>query len=276
MTGDDTTVLLTEQVDRVRLITFNRPEKRNAWSDELSVAYAAALADADRDPAVRVIVVAAAGSTFCVGGDMEDLKTFAAERTFARKNVRRSAPWETTRVRKPVVAAIQGACAGIGFAHALACDVRFAAMDARFTTTYARRGLPAESGVAWLLPRVIGMSAAVDLLLSARVIGAAEAMRLGLVAQVIEGDEVLSEALRYAHDLARSCSPKAMQTIKEQLWAGQETVSFELSAVSADQLAERFLTDSDDVMEGVSSFVEKRPPEFGSLPRPDPPAATKA
>ena len=260
-------VLLTEQIERVRVITFNRPEQRNSWSDSLGAAYATALAAADNDPSVRVIVVAAAGSTFCVGGDMADLKDFAAEGTFERSGVRRPAPWETTTIRKPVVAAIQGACAGIGLAHALACDVRFAAADARFTTTYARRGLPAESGVAWLLPRLIGVSAAADLLLSARVIGAVEARQLGLVAKVVDTDNtVLDAALSYAHDLARSCSPKAMQAIKEQLCSGLQTASFELSAKSADQLAEQFLTSGGDVMEGVTSFVEKRAPEFSPLP----------
>ena len=266
MSAGASAVLLMQDHGRVRCITFNRPDRRNAWSDELSAAYAVALAEADRDPGVRAIVVAAEGPSFCVGGDMADLKSFAANRTFSRPDIVRSVPWQTTAVRKPVIAAVQGGCAGVGLAHALTCDVRFAAADARFATSYARRGLPAESGTAWLLSRVVGVGAASDLLLSGRVIGAQEALQLGLVNRVVPAGEVVTEALGYAQDIAQSCSPAAMQTIKQQLWEALAEESFEVSATMADQLAERFLAEEDDVAEGVQSFIEKRPPEFGALP----------
>lgn len=261
-------VLVTRQIGFVRELTLNRPEHRNAWSDELNAAYRQALRAADDDPDVRAIVLAAAGPTFCVGGDIADLEEFAAAGTFARSGVERSLPWDTTMIRKPVLAAIQGACAGIGFAHALTCDVRFAAGDARFATAYSRVGLPAESGAAWLLPRLIGVSSALDLLLSGRVVEVDEALSLGLVTRVIRDEPVLDATLRYAHELAERCSPRAMQAIKEQVWSGLGVTSFEAAAFDADRLAEQFLTENDDVVEGIASFKNKRLPQFAPLPRP--------
>ena len=273
MTGRDdgegasvTPLVLVSQEGAVRTLTFNRPEQRNAWSDELNVAYADALRSADVDPSVRAIVIGAAGPHFCVGGDMGDLKTFASEKSFRREGVRRAEPWETTTIRKPVIAAVQGACAGIGFAHVLTCDVRFAAADARFATSYARRGLPAESGMAWLLPRLVGAARAADLLLSGRLVQVDEAFEMGLVTAVVRDEPVLNAAVRYAQDLATNCSPTAMLAIKQQIWSGLASGpnDFRDSARAADLLAESALA-SPDVLEGVASFVEKRSPQFVSF-----------
>ena len=261
-----TPLVLSSQAGAVRTLTLNRPAQHNAWSDELNVAYADALRLADGDPSVRAIVIGAAGRHFCVGGDMADLQTFSAEGSFRREGIRRAEPWETTTIRKPVVAAVQGACAGVGFAHVLTCDVRFAADDSRFTTSYARRGLPAESGMAWLLPRLVGTARASDLLLSGRVVRANEAFEMGLLTAVVRDEPVLDAAMRYAHDLAANCSPAAMFAIKRQIWSGigGEPDAFRDSARAADSLAESALA-TPDLLEGVASFVEKRSPQFTSL-----------
>ncbi len=125
-------------------------------------------------------------------------------------------------IPKPVVAAVNGACAGLGLVHALMCDLRFAAADAKFTTAFARRGLVAEHGISWLLPRLVGPSRALDLLMSARVVLGEEAGAMGLVDRVVAREEVVGEALAYARDLAAKCSPTSMAVMKRQIWAALE------------------------------------------------------
>lgn len=259
-------LVLYERLDGVGLLTLNRPDNRNAWSDALGTDYVTALRRADRDQEVRAIVVTGAGRSFCVGGDVGDLQAFAQGRTFDTEQGPRTPAWTTTTVSKPVIAAVNGACAGIGLAQALMCDLRIASADARFTTAYARRGLPAESGMAWILPRLIGTAAAMDLLLSARVVDASEAERLGLVNWVTRDESVVDCALDYARELARNCAPRAMAAIKKQLWESLSATSLAEAARRADLLAEAFLATGDDVMEGVRSFLERRPPNFAPLP----------
>ena len=249
----------------VEVLTLNRPERRNAWTDQLSIDYVDALRDAERDQAVRAIVVTGAGRSFCVGGDVEDLEVFVHGRTFETEGPRRQPAWLTTTIGKPVIAAINGACAGIGLAQALTCDIRIAAAAARFTTAYARRGLPAESGLAWLLPRMIGVPAALDLLVSARLVEADEAERLGLVHRVARGEDVLEAAVRYATDLADHCSPEAMATIKHQIWEELGGDALRAASDRADELAESAISASPDVLEGIRSFVERRSPSFAPL-----------
>jgi len=146
---------------------------------------------------------------------------------------------------------------------ALQCDVRFAASQAKFTTAFARRGLIAEYGVAWLLPRIIGQSAASDLLISGRVFDAAEALRLGLVNAVVDRDEVLDTAITYARDLAANVSPASMATIKEQLRRYQ-TVSLDEAVADSTELM-RQSGEGPDFREGVDSYLEGRPPAFAPL-----------
>jgi enoyl-CoA hydratase/carnithine racemase len=163
-----------------------------------------------------------------------------------------------------VIGAINGACAGIGLVQALMCDVRFAAERARFSTAFARRGLAAEYNLAWVLPRLVGVENAMDLLLSARTFDADEAQRLGVVSRVVGDDEVLDAARDYARDLAMNCSPTAMATIRHQVYtdldAGFED-AMRRSARVMDEFASR-----PDLREGVASFVERRPPNFEPLP----------
>ena len=245
----------------VLLLTWNRPERNNGWTVDLEEAYFQALIDASANPDVRVIVVTGAGRSFCPGLDMHALSAATGGTPMA---TRRRWPMNFSRhVPKPVIAAVNGACAGIGFIQAVASDLRFASTAAKFTTAFARRGLPAENSISWMLPRLIGSANALDLLLSARVVQADEALQLGLVNRVVEPDELLPVTLAYARDLAANCSPNAMAAIKRQVLDDWERTSEESRLTALVTVSE--LTAGADFAEGVASFTEKRAPMFAGL-----------
>jgi enoyl-CoA hydratase/carnithine racemase len=252
-------VVLAERRDGVLVLTLNRPARLNAWTRELEELYFSLLADADGDPEVRAIVVTGAGPGFCAGGDMDEL-SHQASGGQADAHPSMSFPLS---VRKPMIAAINGACAGVGFVQALYCDVRFAAADAKLTTSFARRGLPAEYGVAWLLPRLIGAGRASDLLLSGRVLTGEEASRIGLVEFVTARDQLLGEATGYARDIATHCSPSALADIKRQIRDGA-TADFAASYERAEADLASAST-RPDFAEGIGSFIERREPRFPPL-----------
>jgi enoyl-CoA hydratase/carnithine racemase len=218
------------------------------------------LAAADTDPAVRAGVLTGAGTSFCPGMDMGRLAEVAGR----PMDISARRPQYAPRLfRKPLIAAINGACAGIGLTQALMCDVRFAARGARFCTAFARRGLGAEYGMSWVLPRYVGVGNALDLLLSGRIFEADEARDLGLVNRVTDPGEVLPAAREYARDLARNCSPTAMATIRHQVLADLDA-SFE-EACRRSYAVMQVLNSGPDFREGVDSFVQKRPPAFPPL-----------
>jgi len=244
--------------DGVMLLTLNRPERNNSWTNEMEFAFFGSLITAANDPAVRAIVVTGSGQkAFCPGLDMEVLaKSAGGERVYPRR-------WPMTtalQIPKPVIGAINGAAAGIGFIQVSCCDVTFAAAGAKFTTAFARRGLPAENALSWLLPRKIGTSRAMDLLLSGRVILAEEAAELGVVNWVRPADEVLDAALAYARDLARNCSPNSMAYIKRQVLDDWERTAEESRFRALTLISET--GQHPDFKEGVESYREKRAPEF--------------
>jgi enoyl-CoA hydratase/carnithine racemase len=164
-------------------------------------------------------------------------------------------------IPKPLIAAINGACAGVGLIQALLCDVRFAGAGVKFTTAFARRGIMAEHGIAWLLPRVIGTGRAMDLLLSGRVFLAEEALELGVVNRVVPREGVVQAAVAYARDLAENCSPLAMGTMKRQVQAAA-TSDLESARAEAVRLWVDVLKPHPDFAEGIASYIEKRPPRF--------------
>jgi enoyl-CoA hydratase/carnithine racemase len=255
--------LLEEVSDGVALLTLNRPGRMNAWTAEMEGEYFAALERCAGDADVRAIVVTGAGRAFCAGADMQDLQAIGNGNAHEPTVGERRAQTFPLSVAKPIIAAVNGACAGIGLVQALMCDLRFAADDAKLTTAFARRGLIAEHGISWILPRLVGPAHALDLLLSARVVLGREAHAMGLVNRSLPRERVLEEALAYARELAINCSPASLATIKRQVHSDlQRNLSDALH--EADRLMLRSFTEPDFV-EGVNSFLERREPRFAPL-----------
>ena len=257
-------VVLRTIDDGVAMLTLNRPERLNAWTPEMQRVYFDLLDDCAAREDVRVIVVTGAGRGFCAGADMQVLQDIGEGALDEAASAQDPRPQTfPLGVPKPVIAAINGPCAGIGLVLALMCDVRFAAQEAKITTAFARRGLVAEHGISWMLPRLVGPARALDLLLSARVVLGEEAEQLGLVNRSFPADRVVDEALTYAHDLATNCAPSSMAAMKRQVYGDLER-GLDEALSTANELMGESLQGSDFV-EGVSSYVERRPPAFTPL-----------
>ena len=207
-------------------------------------------------------MVTGAGRGWCAGADMDTLQGIgAASGSEGAEAAAGGRPqYHTTLIPKPVIAAINGACAGIGLVQALMCDLRFASAGAKFTTAFSRRGLIAEYGISWILPRLIGTSRALDLLLSGRVFLAEEAAAMGLVNEVVAPEHLLDRTLEYAADLAVNASPTSMSVMKQQVYADQGR-SIVVASDDAVELMKASLG-RPDFTEGVASFLQKRPPSF--------------
>src|SRR5271166_4279507 len=257
-------VVLKHVEQGVAVLTLNRPDRLNAWTDEMETLYFDMLEECGREAEVRVIVVTGAGRGFCAGADMQALQELGdggpSEEAIAAERRPQSLPHS---ISKPVIAAINGACAGIGLVQALMCDVRFASQGAKLTTAFARRGLVAEHGISWILPRLLGPARALDLLLSGRVVLAEEAQALGLVNRTLAPAKLLEATMDYARELVLSCSPQSMATIKAQVYADLERTLAEATG-EADRLMLESFTGA-DFAEGVTSFLERRDPRFAAL-----------
>lgn len=246
-------------LDGVATIALNRPGKLNAVTPAMAARIGAVLRSCDADPAVRAIVLTGRGRGFCAGADLavlggglDELAGFVQDpSTF---------PVDALTIRKPVIAAINGPVAGVGIAYIAAADVRFASSEALFTTSFARLGLVAEYGLAWLLPRLVGRPAAADLLLSGRTIDAAEAERIGLVTAVVDPDALLEHTTCYARELAQRCSPRSLAVIKEQLRFDADSDRASSFHRSVRLMTESFATP--DLTEAMSASRERRPPRF--------------
>lgn len=266
---------LYQVADRVATVTLNRPDKLNAWTATMEREVRSAMEAAQRDENVRVIVLTGAGRGFCAGADMsllssvadrgldEDMRKRALRTGPSREGVRDDFQKKYSyfpAVRKPVIAAINGPIVGLGLVIALYCDLRWASDAARFSTTFARRGLIAEYGMAWMLPRLVGLPNAFDLLFSARTIDAGEALRMGLVNQVFPQDIFLDKVRENARDLASNVSPRSLQVIKRQVYDAMfQTLSEAFEVSEREMLAS---LQSEDFKEGVAHFLEKRAPAF--------------
>jgi enoyl-CoA hydratase/carnithine racemase len=255
------TVLVDVRDDGVAVLTLHRPDRRNAWNADMEQRYFGLLEELDADSRVRAIVLTGSGPAFCPGFDSARLEQVAGT---ALQQEGRHSPLLAWTVRKPMVAAINGGCAGVGLAQALLCDVRFAARGAKLATAFTRRGLAGEYGMTWLLPRLIGLGAATELLLSGRTFDADEAATLGLVHRVLEPDELLPAAIGYAADVAAHCAPMSLALMRHQLHLDVDS-GFE-AALSRSYKAMAFTVADVDLAEGVASMVDRRPPAFRALP----------
>jgi enoyl-CoA hydratase/carnithine racemase len=275
-------VVLREIEDDVALLTLNRPDRLNAWTPELQTLYFDLLEDCAAREDVRAIVVTGAGRGFCAGADMQHLQAVSSgdvDRSQEAGGATTNGDAPDTRpvafplsIPKPVIAAINGPCAGIGLVLAVMCDLRFAAADAKITTAFARRGLVAEHGISWMLPRLMGPARALDLLLSSRIVLGAEAAELGLVNLAVEDGHVVDHALTYARELARECSPASMAAMKRQVYA-----DYDRTLAETVQDANRLMLESftaPDFAEGVQSFLERRSPNFAPVSSAAPTPAT--
>jgi enoyl-CoA hydratase/carnithine racemase len=244
---------------RVAVITLNRPDRLNALLPGMGEHYADLLRRADADPAVRAIVVTGAGRGFCSGADLAVLAEGAdALNGYLDSQSVGTLPTAALQIGTPVVTAINGPCAGIGFVLAISADVRFASHTATFGTSFSRMGLIAEYGSAWLLTRLVGLAAATDLLVSGRTVSADEALRIGLVNAVT--DDALAQAMTWARDVAESCAPSAIAVIKAQLLAADQQTLTQAVDLSLDEMRSSF--ERPDVAKAVLAKIAKTSPDF--------------
>jgi enoyl-CoA hydratase/carnithine racemase len=276
--------ILYEAKDRIATITLNRPDRLNAYTDRMAQSIRMAVADAAKDQNVRVILLTGAGRGFCAGADMDVLQGIQPEgerrpsqaagdvgdafqsglgpnleSDFA--DMRRFSYF--MRTKKPIIAAINGPVAGIGLVLALYADMRFISEKAVLTTSFAQRGLIAEHGISWLLPRLIGPAHALDLLLSARKISPVEAEKMGLVNKVFAQESFVENVLAYAHLLADTVSPRSMAVMKAQVWKSYFQTFGEALEIADAEMPPSFRWP--DFKEGVAHFLEKRPPKFADI-----------
>jgi enoyl-CoA hydratase/carnithine racemase len=269
--------IVYDVADGVATLTLNRPDKLNAWTRQMEKEVRAAIAQAEADDAVRVIVLTGAGRGFCAGADMQDLGRVAGatstadlEQVFkdrgadpqhadARPDFQKTYSYFPA-VSKPIIGAVNGSAVGLGLVIALYCDLRFASDQARFGTAFSRRGLIAEYGISWMLPHLVGLSNALDLLFSARIIDAAEALRMGLVNRVLPHAELMTGVRAYAKELATMVSPRSLRVVKKQVYEALFQTLGEAIDVASIEMMKSF--GSADFREGVAHFLEKRPPAF--------------
>lgn len=254
--------------EQVATVTLNRPERRNAWTRRMGIELRDALRQADERDDVRAVVVTGAGRDFCVGADLEGGGTvFDAARAADGERAERLslAAWD---VRKPVIAALNGAVAGVGATLPLQWDIRIAGESTRITFVFVKRGLVPEAASTWLLPRLVGMSRAADLLLTGRLVGAREALDMGLVSRVVPDAELVASAQALAREIAEQTGPVAVALTKRLLWhmAGEPDPA---AAERLDAQVFGWATQSPDAKEGIRAFLEKRPARWSMKPGAD-------
>ncbi len=268
--------LLYQVEDPVAVLSFNRPERLNAMTNRMADELKHAIARAEQDDSVVAIVITGAGRGFCAGADLKGLKAISQGGDNGESASLPASPGDPKMganfqgpyaymfsVRKPIIAAINGPTAGLGFAIAMFADMRFASDRAVFSTAFVQRGLIAEWGIGWTLPRIVGSAHALDLLFSGRRVDAAEAERIGLVNRTLPHDELMPFVRDYAKQLAERCSPASMQVIKRQVYSRLESDLGPALDESIQLMVESFKRP--DFREGVDSYLEKRPPKFARI-----------
>ena len=246
----------------VAQIVINRPDRLNAWTPTLEAELRVAISLAKQDDEVRCVVLTGAGRAFCAGMDMAVLQANATT------NARIGSSSEDDELQrygylwdldKPLIAAVNGAASGVGLCLTLFCDLRYVASGAKLSFPYARRGLAAEHGIAWLLPRIVGSMPAADLLLTGRTFLAEEADRIGL-ARMLPAEDFLDKVLAQAMEIATLTSPRSIAVIKRQLFRARYQTLGQATRIADEEIAQ--CRESEDFKEGVAHFIEKRAPQF--------------
>jgi len=270
--------ILLEVTDGVALVTLNRPERLNAYTPVMGRELAEAFAACDEDDAVRAIVVTGAGRGFCAGADLaRGGESFDRTAAAEYQDVAPDRPWQKPRraiapwdVRKPIIAAINGAAVGVGATLPMQWDIRLAGESARIGFVFVRRGVVPEALSTWTLPRLVGMARAAELLMTGRIVSAREALEYGIVSRVVPDAELLPTALALAAEIARDTAPVSVAITKWLLWNMQN----ETDLARADELDARafwWTGTQPDAREGVRAFLEKRPARWSMKPTTDMP-----
>ena len=260
----------------VAIIWLNRPHRMNAWTGRLHTEYRHLLERANSDTAVRAIVVTGRGRGFCVGGDSEALSGHVDRGGYdpgisadiAKPGYGTDEHFDASfayhfGLDKPVIAAMNGPAAGVGLALACFADLRFAVPGVKFTTAHGKLNLPAEYGLSWMLPKIVGLGRANDLLLTSRVFTSDEALTLGFVNQIFAPAELVARTVAYAHQLITSVSPNSLRQTRWQIYK-----DLHRDVASAVIESERLIEDmakEEDFKEGIAALVEKRPPDWPSV-----------
>jgi enoyl-CoA hydratase/carnithine racemase len=267
--------ILMDVGDGIATITMNRPEKLNAWTGTMAEEIQAAMTDAGQRADVRVVILTGAGRGFCAGADMDSLSGISDSGSSGSNQSLRPVEIEEglnlpmdfrqrvsyfPQVPKPVIAAINGPAAGLGLVMSLYADMRFASENAKFMTAFAKRGLIAEHGISWMLPELVGLSNALDLLMSSRLIDAEEALHMGLVNKVFPAESFMDDVKAYAEEMARFVSPRSTKVMKRQVYNALFQNLAEAIGTGNEEMVRSFTTE--DFKEGVAHFVEKRHPKF--------------
>lgn len=254
----------------VAIVTLSRPDKMNALTKIMETELRNVFEQLDKSDDVRAIVLTGKGRAFCAGMDIDELEVLPPDDIQAAQwmspyDMNRRADYQSRyayfpAIRKPIICAINGATAGLGLIFALYCDMRFASDKAIFSTAFAKRGLIAEHGIAWILPRVVGPGNAADMLFSARKVGIEEALQMRLVDRKFPAEKLMEEAILYANDLAMNVSPRSIRVIKQQLTTAPFQSLSEATALANEEMFRSI--QSADFKEGVSHFIERRPASF--------------
>jgi enoyl-CoA hydratase/carnithine racemase len=264
--------ILYEVSDRVATLTLNRPDKLNAWTQTMEQEVTSAIREAAADDRIRAIILTGAGKGFCAGADMSLLSAISQEPSArsefltdvnvdgdVRADFRKKHAWLLS-VPKPIIAAINGAAVGLGFIIPLYCDFRFASEKARFSIIFSKRGLVAEYGLAWMLPRIVGTGNAIELMFTSKMVDAQEALKIGLVSRVMPEENFLLAVQEFAREMAANVSPRSLRIMKRQIYTGLFQTLGEAFDLATQEMKSSFGTE--DFREGVAHFIEKRSAAF--------------
>ncbi len=268
--------IIYEKQDRIATVTMNRPDRLNAFTPRMGAEMKTAMVDADRDPSIRAIIVTGAGRGYCAGAEMGNLSSVASGGPRAtdavgtpstddrwldehRGDYRGQFSWPLA-LSKPIIAAINGACVGLGLTQSLYYDIRIASEKARLGLIFPQRGLAIEHGSSWMLPKIVGLTRAMEMAVTGRLLEAREALEIGLVTRVVPPDQVIPTAREIATEIANKCSPlgvaQARRLVYRHLFTDLAT------AIKEDDETMVRMLGSEDFKEGVKAFMEKRAPRW--------------